>query len=147
MAKLHFKRPKFTPLPQPNVDSAEDQQGVISSLAELISFNAIYNSHHSFCIQTHTSSYDEKSSGGHAYHGCTITFAQLQLGVENCADWLKKANMQCSDALDGSVSTVPPVALYLESDVGLFIHLAALQSLDIPVRTTFYLSRATVSVT
>ena len=35
---------------------------------------------------------------------------------------------------DGAVRKSPPVALFMESDVGLFVHIAALLALNVPVR-------------
>ena len=102
----------------------------ITSLPDLVAFNAHHNPNHLFCIQTQTT----RSSGEHdgkdpTYQGIHITYSQVYKAIRSCAKWLKTT----IPTLDDGADTPSPVALYQESDVGLFIHLVALQSLDIPV--------------
>ncbi|KAI9150310.1 Adenylate-forming reductase [Paramyrothecium foliicola] len=123
-----FIRPKFTPLPGNNTDTPDE----ITSLPDLIKFNAENNPDHIFCIQSQVSRGAGASSGQEpTYNGVSITFGQLQQAVRKSANWLSKTISLESETKDSTPSS--PVALYQESDVGLFIHLVALQSLDVPV--------------
>lgn len=106
-----FKRPIFSPRPlghrlEPDVAGSD-----ISSLPDLVRFNARKNPNHIFA----------KAS--------KITFSQLEELIRRCAGWLRST--VTSARQNGDSDT--PVALYLESDIGLFIHLVALLSIDVPV--------------
>jgi hypothetical protein len=117
-----FRRPRFSALPPR--DTAVGQEQAITSLLDLVEFNAEHNADSVFCIQSQVSTEDEFSSLG--FDGCPITFKQLDDAVQNCADHLEKL-------LEVDRAAKPtPVALCMESDVGLFLHLAALQALDLP---------------
>jgi hypothetical protein len=134
MAEATFIRPSFTPFPPKIAESAKDD--VITSIGELILFNAIYNPNHIFCIQAQPKTHDVQPQHRVPNDGIRTTFAELHLAVTECSSWLCKANLQRTTQANsnGASSIVSPVALYLESDIGLFVHLAALQSLNIPVR-------------
>lgn len=127
-----FKRPQFSPLPAKTEEETEPE--AISSLPDLIQFNAQHNPDHLFCIQAHQSIHDNLDVlevGSRAYDGCSITFKQLDDAIRGCVDWL--SNLLDSQDQVNDCRLQGPVALYLESDVGLFFHLAALLNLDIPV--------------
>lgn len=118
-----FRRPLFTALP------SKDARGQdISSIPDLIRFNATYNPDHIFCIQS-LPDVNKSAESSDGYLGVSITFKQLDNAVRRCADWLR----ELVDASDYGGKPGPPVALYLESDVGLFFHFMALQALNIPV--------------
>lgn len=128
-----FKRPAFSSLPPETGTGGEPE--AISTLTDLIRFNAHHNPDHLFCIQSQSSrdQSDELHPGNPSYEGRSVTFRQLEDAVENCVEWLRNSlgsqNNQDEPQIQG------PVALYLESDVGLFLHLAALQALDATVKT------------
>lgn len=79
----------------------------VQSLIELIDFNHVHNASHAFCIQA-------KADGALS----PFTHAEFKAAVSRCAAWAR-------DALS---TTVAPVALLMESDVGLVIHEFALIS-------------------
>ena len=67
------------------------------------------------------------------YDSRKITFGQLDQAMDACATWIHELVRPSNPrSLPGQPK---PIALYLESDVGLFIHLAALLTMDIPVRS------------
>lgn len=119
-----FKRPRFTALP-PKDASDED----ISSIPDLIRFNGLHNPDRIFCIQSESSKEVESFVSTNTYSGVSITYKQLDDAVFRCVEWLR--NLPA--IRDGMQKLDSPIALYLESDVGLFIHMMALQTLNIPV--------------
>ncbi|KAL2137586.1 hypothetical protein VTI28DRAFT_8981 [Corynascus sepedonium] len=122
--KGRFRRPKFSALPQePKVAGKE----TVDSLLDLIEFNAEQNPDHVFCIQASVSRHDGSESAENAsFNGRSITFRELGAAVSATAAWLSSLRQ-----LDQH-GKPKPLALYLESDVGLFFYLASLLSLDIP---------------
>lgn len=124
----HFQRPSFQLLPDP-----ESKSGVphdIRSLPELVHFNALQNPHHVFCLQC------KQSPDTLQFEFVRITFQQLGQAVEHCCLWIL-ANIEGAHTPiigdGGAIKKSPPVALFLESDVSLFIYITALLSLNIPV--------------
>lgn len=128
-----FKRPYFRPTVPSRESEAANGQDTIASLPHLIQYNAKENPDHIFCVQA-----EVKSNEAHdvtdvsRFDARRITFSQLDRAVDTCATWIHKI-VKPSSPLDTSSSTPRPIALYLESDVGLFIHLAALLTMDVPV--------------
>lgn len=88
--------------------------GRVQSLTELLDFNALHNASHPFCVQA-------KSDGSLD----TVTHAAFKAAVSRCADWAR-------DAVAAPVAGAP-VALLMESDVGLVVHEFALISIETPV--------------
>jgi acyl-CoA synthetase (AMP-forming)/AMP-acid ligase II len=126
-----FKRPCFDPRTLPDISVDEDD---ISSLPDLIRFNAKYNPSHVFCLQaetTNSSQHAQDRSRRH-YTASSITFKVLQEAVASCSHWIAE-NILHSFTGDHPTDN-KPIALFLESDVGLFLYLAALLSLNVPVR-------------
>ncbi|KAI1368188.1 hypothetical protein F5Y08DRAFT_335962 [Xylaria arbuscula] len=125
-----FKRPVFDPRPlkSPSTDSVSES---ISSLPQLIEFNARENPDHTFALQTELNKDGLTEGKGNAYIAFAITFKQLDRMVYHCADWIR--NVAISVKQNGGLSEQQPIAIFLESGVGLFLHLAALLTLDIPV--------------
>ncbi|EHK17809.1 uncharacterized protein TRIVIDRAFT_194923 [Trichoderma virens Gv29-8] len=120
-----FRRPKFSPVPPKNYADSDDE--AISTLSDLIRFNSENNAEHIFCIQAQSEKVDSSLSGDVTYRGVKITFAQLDRAIQQCVLWL-------SDGYSQTFSeSGAPIALYVESDVGLLIYLSALQILDIPL--------------
>ncbi|KAF2280128.1 acetyl-CoA synthetase-like protein [Westerdykella ornata] len=121
-----FRRPRFDPLGKElTSDGGHDN---IGCLPDLINFNAETNPNHIFCFQAKAP--DTRNSvedSDERYDADVVTFRQLKHAVDACAAW-------CDERIpQGPRDSKPaPVALYLESDVGLFIYLAALLSSNIP---------------
>jgi acyl-CoA synthetase (AMP-forming)/AMP-acid ligase II len=109
-------------------DLTESEKKGVGSLPELIQFNAVNNPTHLFALQ------QIRKDGQHlGFH--RVTYQSLLHAVEECADWLKDRVTECSvvDDAQRSSKECRPVALFLESDMTLFIYLCALLWMDIPV--------------
>lgn len=129
LSRPPFVRPVFSALPPK--ETPHDEPEDISSLHDLIRFNAHTNPNHVFCIQAQAvKDFESKRPFDAVY----ITYRQLEDAVHRCADWLSR-NLESTEQSNDSGRSAP-IAIYLESDVGLFIHLVAIQVLDLPVCTS-----------
>ncbi|WQF86924.1 Putative AMP-dependent synthetase/ligase domain, phosphopantetheine binding ACP domain, AMP-binding [Colletotrichum destructivum] len=111
-----FKRPAV------NFESDKRLDGHLHSIPELIDFNATHNPSHPFCVQAKpTDPFD------------TVSHAEFKVAVSRCAAWLKQ-NLPLRQASGGNsaATKMAPVALFMESDVGLVIHEFALMSIGVP---------------
>ena len=101
----------------------------IRTVPELIEYNATHNSHHLFCIQA-----QKQIEDGRPQLLC-VSHLQLKRAITQCQAWLVNTLSEPklpSSSADGTVCA--PVALYVDSDVGLLIHLFSLMGLGVPVR-------------
>ena len=127
-----FERPKFKLFLEPNEAEAES----IRSLPDLVQFNALRNPHGAFCAQIKQSKNPEKD-----FEVAEVSFLELAQAVERCCQWILSNIDGARPAVltkSGSVQKGPPVALFLESDLTLFIYLVALLTLNIPVSSSTY---------
>ncbi|KFA80971.1 hypothetical protein S40288_00833 [Stachybotrys chartarum IBT 40288] len=126
LSRPPFVRPVFSALPPK--ETAHDEPEDISSLYDLIRFNAHTNPNHIFCIQAQAV---KDAASDRPFDAVYITYRQLEDAVHRCADWLGR-NLESTEQNNDSGRSAP-IAIYLESDIGLFIHLVAIQVLDLPV--------------
>lgn len=119
-----FKRPVFSPRPSKDALLESD----ISSLPDLVRFNARENPHHVFALQAEINHGGPNETSENIYNVSQITFEQLEILIRRCVSWIRNTATTL-----GSNGERNPVALYLESDIGLFIYLVALLSIDVPV--------------
>lgn len=112
---------RFVVPPIPRVVDRQVSNGDarIRTFPDLIRFNAENNPEHTFCVQA------EKQSDGLGLR--RITCLELIHSVAKCSQWLKD-NVARTEA--GNNSTV---ALLMDSDIGILLHLFALMSLGMPV--------------
>ncbi|KAF2836625.1 acetyl-CoA synthetase-like protein [Patellaria atrata CBS 101060] len=109
-----------------------DRDETVRSIIDLIQFNATKNPHHCFCLQA-----EEKTEDGSLYakesswNVRQITFKDLYLSLKACVSWLKASGIGNSKA--SSSKNQSPVAVYIESDVSLFIYVVALTALNCSV--------------
>ncbi|KAF2792200.1 acetyl-CoA synthetase-like protein [Melanomma pulvis-pyrius CBS 109.77] len=107
---------------------ARDSQ--IKTAAELIDFNADNNPNYLFCLQA------EKSlNGGEDPSVLRITHKSFRGMILSCQLWLLKhiKELQLPREGDGGIITKgAPIALLLDSDVGLLVHFFALLGLGVP---------------
>ncbi|KAF2258971.1 putative NRPS-like enzyme [Lojkania enalia] len=98
------------------------------TLPSLIDFNATYNPDYLFAIQA-------QKHGDSSTELVEISHAQLRDAILRCQAWLETEvrELQKPVRKDGEVIKGSPVALLMESDVGLFVHQAALLGLGVPV--------------
>lgn len=119
-----FRRAQF------NLLGSEEDQETIRGLADLILFNAVHNPDHIFCIQA------KQLSTVSEFEFIHITYSELAQAVERACAWIISNTAGAHAAKlcdDGSILKSRPVGLFMESDIGLFIYLAALLTLNIPV--------------
>lgn len=90
----------------------------ISTLPELVCFNATHNGDLVFCLQEEKGGRDLKR----------MSYNELGLAVQHCSSVLGESipGLRQGDKLD-------TVALFLESGINLFVHLVSLLSLGVPV--------------
>ncbi|KAL8717979.1 MAG: hypothetical protein Q9225_004838 [Loekoesia sp. 1 TL-2023] len=96
----------------------------IRCLPDLIQFNAENNPHHVFCVQ-------EERREGRLIDLIQISFMKLRDLVARCIERIASHDIG-TDTPKANLH-LHPIALYLESDVTLFIYLSALLWMDIPV--------------
>ena len=110
----------------------EDNQNV-HSIPELIDFNAKFNAEYTFCIQA------EKTLSEDFPSFLFITHAQLKYAICSCAEWLKTSvqELVLPELTEDGIGTRkgPPIALLLDSDINLLVHVYTLMSLGVPVST------------
>lgn len=123
------------PFERAQFDLILDQGGTttdaIRCLSDLIHFNAIHNPRHVFCVQSRQSTACDKE-----VESVKLTFHELAHAVEQCCRWILSQVSGSHPAKinrDGSIQKSQPVALFLESDLTLFVYLGALLTLNIPV--------------
>lgn len=120
-----FQRPLFQVSREFPADPTQ-----LKTLPDLIDFNSTYNPDHTFALQ-------EVRHGGKQLDLIKISFRDLKAATVACARYLQKLHpnvqQQHDDATTEQQSSKRPIALFHESDVTLFVHLAALVYLDIPV--------------
>jgi hypothetical protein len=117
--------------PAVNFASTERLEGCMHSLPELVDFNAVNNASHPFCIQA-------ASSGALD----TITHGEFKVAVSRCAAWLKENLPIRPAAGEKALTKMAPVALFMQSDIGLVIHEFALMSIGVPVSLPFQICSA-----
>ena len=117
-----FKRPNVD-LHGP-VDAPGDR---IRTLPELIEFDAKHNPHYLFAVQPRK---DREA--------LEISNLQLKRAILRCSNWL------CTTITDiklphrsDKIVKGPPIALLLENEIGLWIHLSSLWSLGVPVGSRY----------
>ena len=124
-----FERARFDLLLDQKITTAD----TIRSLPDLIHFNAIHNPHMLFCIQLKQST---KPGLEKEVEDVRVTFSELATALEHCCVWILSTVKGIHPAHlthDDSVRKSPPVALFLESGVTLFVYMMALLTLNVPV--------------
>ena len=104
------------------------QDSSIRTLPELLEYNAEHNPANLFCQQARRSN--------ESLQLFTVTHSQLRDAVSRCQQWLRETVNELElphTGEDGRFIKGPPVALFMESDVGLWVHLLALLGLGVPV--------------
>ncbi|KAK8116960.1 uncharacterized protein PG998_005241 [Apiospora kogelbergensis] len=101
--------------------SNDQDEGRVQSLVELIDFNSNHNASHPFCLQA-------KPDGSLSL----VTHAEFKTAVYRCAAWAQAMLPSTLAGDDKAVAGRAPVALLMESDVGLVIHEFSLMSINTP---------------
>ena len=105
----------------------------VKSFPELVQFNSIHNGSYAF-------SYHLDQKGGPLIR---TSFQELSNAVHHCmADLLRLLPTVQSARLEGSrLVTSDPVAIFLESGLDLFVHIAALLWIGTPVGSLVFVAR------
>ncbi|KAL8722888.1 MAG: hypothetical protein Q9225_000721 [Loekoesia sp. 1 TL-2023] len=119
---------------QGKVDLQDQDRSRIQTVPELIEHNALYNPEHVFCIQAQKQARKQASAPGLSLR--SVSYFQLKLSIARCQAWLLRTIVQLRTPAiksDGTVEKGRPIALFVESDVGLLVHLFSFMSLGVPV--------------
>lgn len=112
-----------------NINLQSQETTSIQTVPELVEYNATYNPHHLFCIQAQKQIQDARPQL------LSVSHLQLKRAIAQCQAWLVNTLVELDLPSSGTDGTAcAPVALYVESDVGLLIHLFSLMGLGVPVR-------------
>ncbi|KAH7045206.1 putative NRPS-like enzyme [Macrophomina phaseolina] len=118
--------PRFS---RPRVE-LHDIASAIRSLPDLIDFNARENPNHLFCLQSY------KAAEDNCYRINRVSHLQFKQAILRCSEWLKSdlSGITLPHAhADGVFVKGSPVAILMESSVGLLVHEMALMGLGVPV--------------
>ncbi len=113
--------------PYLNLGYGNDRPDGVNTLPELIEFNGKHNPDHIFGLQ---------SRAGEGVPPVEITFEQLQFSVESACAWMVNG-VKATTGRTRREQAVPPVAILLGSDIGIYIYMAALLRIGTPVRTLY----------
>ncbi|KAK5628286.1 hypothetical protein RRF57_004001 [Xylaria bambusicola] len=115
--EMDFRRAQFEILKDVSADGIQSAPG-------LIEFNAIHNGGRLFCLQ--------QESRGQALQ--RVSYSQLWNAVRNCAIELSSniATVKPARLVGEMLEVTETVAIFLESGLGLFVHLMALMGLGTP---------------
>lgn len=105
-------------------------QREVNTLPEILDFNAKHNLEHLFCLQTRKHKYEPRDET------VEINFLKLKRLVEQCSVWLARnvKGIKRPHLDDGGrLVKAAPVALFLDSDIGLLTYLLSLLSIGVPV--------------
>jgi hypothetical protein len=111
----------------------KDQE--IQTLPQLVEYNATHNPNYPFCLQAQKN-FDHADTAIEDRF-IRITHQDVKFAILRCQKWLLKMIQSLHSPkihAEDSVTKCAPVAVFMESDVGLFIYLMALVSLGCPVR-------------
>ncbi|EFR03735.1 L-aminoadipate-semialdehyde dehydrogenase [Nannizzia gypsea CBS 118893] len=109
-----FRRAKFSARKRDEPQFSPDE---IDSLPALVDFNAKHNPSHTFCVQCHTSG-----------PPTCVSFSSFKLATDRCREWL--LDQPCLTKREANDRS--PVAIFLESDIRIFIYLVGFLRAGIP---------------
>ncbi|KXH44028.1 hypothetical protein CSIM01_12181 [Colletotrichum simmondsii] len=102
----------------------------LRTLPELVDFHAESNPKHLFCLQA------EANAAGNGHNFVPLSYETLQRAIVRCQAWLKGQATTLhapKTEADGSVKKCAPVAVLMESHVGLVICVLACMGMGVPV--------------
>ncbi|KAL1798233.1 hypothetical protein ACET3X_002270 [Alternaria dauci] len=115
----------------PRLNLDRNSASGIRTLPELVEFHVKHNPQHTFCIQA------EKPLIDNGRHRLTyLSYERLQQAILQCQAWLRDnaPNVHVSYLDDyGTVKRCAPVAVLMESHVGLAVYILTLMGMGVPV--------------
>lgn len=120
-----------SPFVTPRVHLAPTITTDIRTLPDLVNFHVKNNPQHLFCLQA------EKKSTGSGYDLTPVTYEKLHRALIRCQTWLRNHapgfhSPSTTGGTDGVAVKSAPIAILMESDVGLAVYVLALMGLGIP---------------
>ena len=115
----------------PTISLERNPDSHIRSLPDLVEFHIKNNPQHLFCIQA-----KKPSSEDDAHLFTPVSYKRLEQAILRCQSWLKNnaPSIYNSSLGDGQISrSCPPVAILMESHVGLAVFILTLMGMGIPV--------------
>ena len=113
-----------------HVDLQAQDSSSIQTIPQLIEHNADRNSDHPFCLQAQKETKDAPAQI------LSVSYTVLKRSILHCQEVLIESIAQLdlpATSSDGSIHKGPPVALLVDSDIGLLLHFFALLGLGVPV--------------
>ncbi|KAJ0317677.1 hypothetical protein COL5a_011042 [Colletotrichum fioriniae] len=114
----------------PKVSLEPSSASGLRTLPELVDFHAENNPKHLFCLQA------EVNEAGTGHNFVPLSYETLQRAIICCQAWLKEQTPSLHPPkieADGSVKKCAPVAVLMESHVGLVICVLACMGMGVPV--------------
>ncbi|KAJ3939590.1 uncharacterized protein N0V96_010373 [Colletotrichum fioriniae] len=114
----------------PRVSLEPSSASGLRTLPELVDFHAENNPKHLFCLQA------EVNEAGTGHNFVPLSYETLQRAIICCQAWLKEQTPSLHPPkieADGSVKKCAPVAVLMESHVGLVICVLACMGMGVPV--------------
>ena len=123
--------PSFVPFQRAKIDLQPPTAGSndIRTIPELVEYNAKHNPDHLFCSQAKRTARDQP------LEFISITHSQLKQAIRKLSAWIAQNVPQAvfQNSADGQKTKGKPVALFMESDAGLVLHLLSFLSIGVPV--------------
>jgi acyl-CoA synthetase (AMP-forming)/AMP-acid ligase II len=120
----HFVLPVF------DAKSAPESDLSIKTVSDLIDFNAENNPDQLFCLQAEKGLNESKNPPF-----LRITYRSFRDMIIRCQQWIEEhvPEIHPPALIDGNIIKCRPLALLLDSDIGLLVHLFALMGMGVPV--------------
>lgn len=115
----------------PNIDLRPTAQTTLRTLPELVKFNVKNNPTHLFCLQV-----EKKKPNNVGSSFVKVNYKKLEQAIFRCQRWVGTQIPGVGPPAQGGLGTAAkpaPVALLMESDLGLAVYLLTLMGMGIPV--------------
>ena len=126
-----------------SLESVDHGGTSIRTVPQVLQYNSQANPDHPFCFQLRK----PKETATSESDLFAITHLQLRQAVSRCSAWLLARITEIilpKKDLENQMIKGPPVALLMESDIGILFHLFSLMSLGVPVRTNPFPAFSTI---
>lgn len=115
---------------KPEISLVESPEHGARTLPELVRFHIENNPNYEFCTQAERSATEE----GHTY--MHVTYRHLEQAICHCQSWIVK-NIQDihspTRGQNGKTTKFSPVALLMDSDLGLAVYILTLMGMGVPI--------------
>jgi len=118
------------PFLTPVIDLVRASEDGINSLSDLVDYHVKRNPDYPFCVQA------TRKLGEDGYSLASITYRILGGAVSRCVSWIEMhvaTNPVDTASVGEGGGTRPPVALLMDSDLGLAVHILSLMAMGVPM--------------